>query len=57
MTDVFETVTGLESDAADLLCIAAALHLTAGKEITLNEPDAARPRRGSETPPGHVLAG
>lgn len=52
LTDVFETVTGLESDAADLLCIAAALHLTAGKEITLNEPDAARPRRGSETPPG-----
>ena len=51
-TDVFETVTGLESDAADLLCIAAALHLTAGKEITLNETDAARPRRGSETPPG-----
>ena len=52
LTDVFETVTGLESDAADLLCIAAALHLTAGKEITLNETDAARPRRGSETPPG-----
>lgn len=52
LADVFETVTGLESDAADLLCIAAALHLTAGKEITLNEVDAARPRRGSETPPG-----
>jgi hypothetical protein len=52
LDDVFETVTGLESDAADLLCIAAALHLTAGKEITLNEVDAARPRRGSETPPG-----
>lgn len=52
LTDVFETVTGLESDAADLLCIAAALHLTAGKEIALNETDAARPRRSSETPPG-----
>lgn len=52
LSDVFETVTGLEPDAADLLCIAAALHLTAGKEVALNETDAARPRRGSETPPG-----
>jgi hypothetical protein len=52
LADAFETATGLESDAIDLVCIAAALHLTAGKEIALNEPDAARPRRSSETPPG-----
>ncbi len=52
LDDVVETVTGLESDAMDLLCIAAALHLTAGKEIALNETDAARPRRAREVPPG-----
>ncbi len=52
LTDVVETVTGIESTAVDILCIGAALNLTAGKEIALNEPDTARPRRSSDTPPG-----
>ena len=52
LTDIVETVTGLESTAVDILCIGAALNLTAGKEIALNEPDTARPRRSSDSPPG-----
>ena len=52
LTDVVETVTGLEAVAVDLLCIGAALTLTAGKEITLNETDRATARRSADTPPG-----
>ncbi len=52
LTDVVETVTGLETDAMDLLSIGAALHLTAGKEIDRNETDAQRPRRNTDTPAG-----
>lgn len=52
LTDVVETVIGIDAVAVDILCIGAALHLTAGKEIALNETDVARPRRSSEVPPG-----
>lgn len=52
LTDVVETVTGLEASAVDILCIGAALTLTAGKEIALNETDSARPRRSRDVPPG-----
>lgn len=52
LTDVVETVTGIDPAAVDLLCIGAALTLTAGKEIALNETSSARPRRSGDTPPG-----
>lgn len=52
LSDVVETTTGLEADAMGLLSLGAALHLTAGKEIALNETDTVRHRRASETPPG-----
>ena len=52
LTDDVETITGLDPVAIDLLCIGAALTLTAGKEVALNETDAARPRRSSEVPAG-----
>lgn len=52
LTDNVETVTGISSVAVDILCIGAALQLTAGKEIARNETDVARPRRGGDVPAG-----
>lgn len=50
LDDVVETVTGLETDALNLLCIGAALHLTAGKEVQRNEVSVASNRPPNEVP-------
>lgn len=52
LDDVVETVTGLEADAVPLLCVAAALELTGGREAERNDLSAANPRRRDEVPPG-----
>lgn len=52
LDDVVETVTGLETDAMDLLALGAAIQLSAGREIQRNELNAGVTRRPDEVPAG-----
>lgn len=55
--DVVETVTGLESEALDLLSIGAALHLLAGKEVDRSETNSQRSSRRSQEVPSGAWSG